>query len=76
MDIDLKAKQLADMANQCCHRTDGYEEELYREIKAALEACATRPSPVNDEIIAELWHKAGGHLHRFARLLEQFMVKL
>lgn len=38
--------------------------------------CAARTSPVNDEIIAELWHKAGGHLHRFARLLEQFMVKL
>ena len=52
--------------------------------KATLERFAdlirederSQSNPVNDEIIAELWHKAGGHLHRFARLLEQFMVKL
>lgn len=32
-----------------------------------------RPNPITDEIIGELWHKAGGHMHRFARLLEEFL---
>ena len=29
---------------------------------------------LTDEKIAELWHQAGGHLHRFARLLRDYLA--
>jgi hypothetical protein len=30
---------------------------------------------LTDEKIAELWHKANGHHHRFARLLETYLLE-
>lgn len=47
-------------------------EEAVKRLERA-EAIIAEQRPINDEIIGELWHKAGGHLHRFARLLEDFL---
>lgn len=38
MNIDKVAKELAAKANECCHRSDGYEEEMEALIKQALLA--------------------------------------
>ena len=37
MDREKCAKALAEKANECCYRSDGYEEELEKLILAALE---------------------------------------
>ncbi len=47
----------------------GYEIQI-EDLKAALE----QPErTLNDEIIAELWHKNGGYHHHFARAIERYL---
>lgn len=29
MTLEERAKMIASLANECCHRSDGYEEEVY-----------------------------------------------
>jgi len=36
--IEAWAKEVADYANQCCHRSDGYEEQVEALVLAKLQA--------------------------------------
>ena len=36
--LEAKASSLAEKANECCYRSDGYEEEMQQEILLALRA--------------------------------------
>lgn len=36
--ISDAARELAEMANECCHRSDGYEEDMAIKIQCALDA--------------------------------------
>lgn len=51
MDIQAKAKELAERANRCCHRNDGYEEDLASAIEAALREAAGAASTLLPVVI-------------------------
>ena len=37
------------------------------------QATPKTPARLTDEVIGELWHKSGGHYHRFAREIESWV---
>lgn len=54
-----KAEEIAALANECCHRNDGYESEIFEKVFKTLveaveeecEACAK----VCEDVIASIW---------------------
>lgn len=37
MTLKERAKYIAELANECCNRSDGYEENIYKLVLAMLE---------------------------------------
>jgi len=41
MDIEELAKKVAEYANTCCYRSDGFEEDVLKAVREAIDAAVT-----------------------------------
>ena len=54
---------------------DVTKEDVLKFGAAVRDVCieASKPKDLNDEKIAEIWHEAGGHMYKFAKLLRAYL---